>query len=463
MKHLFYIHLLFITTVCFAQDTNIFLDREYWKTNPSITDIEQKIKEGNDIAQLNQHYFDAVSYALLEKVDNKTIQYLLSKKGNEVNKLTHDGRTYIFWAAYRNNLEIMQFLVDHKAKTDIVDSHGYSLLNFAAVTGQLNTKLYDFCIKHGANINEEKNHDGANALLLVAPFITDHSFVDYFTSKGLDLHSVDDMGNGIFNYAAKRGNIAFMKYLIEKKVSYQHLNHQGGNAMIFACEGTRGHSNAVEVFKYLEELGISPNVTTKNGQTPLHVLGSRSKDVTVMDYFIDKGIDINKRDKNGKSVLTHAVARNSNEIVQFLIQKGADVSVKDKKGNNLAHYLLNSYSPRNIENFNKKYKLLAKKGLDLTTPQENGNTLFHLALDKKNIDLLKTIKALDIDVNAKNKEGITPLHKAAMIANDDSILKYLLSIGADKTIKTDFEESVFDLAQENELLQENNIALNFLK
>ncbi|SHJ39969.1 ankyrin repeat domain-containing protein [Aquimarina spongiae] len=463
MKRMLCITLFFVAGIALAQDANVFLNRAYWKTNPSIAEIEQKIKEGNDIAELNQHYFDAVSWALIEKVDNSTIKHLLSKQGNDVNKLTHDGRTYIFWAAYKNNLEMMQFLVDKGAKTDIIDSHGYSLANFAAVTGQLNTNLYDFCIQHGARIDQEKNNDGASALLLVAPFITDYSLIDYFTAKGIDLHSTDNSGNGIFNYASKKGNTKLLDYLIRKGVTFKGLNKENGNAMLFASQATRGHANTIEVYTYLENLGVSPNVTDKNGVTPLHILAAKSKDKEILNYFIDKGITINAQDGKGKSVLTYAIERNSNEIVQFLMDKGANVSITDQKGNTLAYYLINSYNPKKQDDFDRKMEILTKKGLVLTKGQGNGNTLFHLALDKKNIDLLKKVNALDIDVNAKNKDGITALHKAAMTSKDDKILTYLLSIGADKSIKTDFEESALDLARENELLQENTLVLNLLK
>ena len=171
-----FLGLFLVTLVGFGQK-NPFLDRTYWRSNPSIEDIDQKIKEGHDIAALNSSAFDAVSWALIEKTNNKTIKYLLTKQGNDVNKITHDGRTYIFWAAYKNNLEMMQYIVDRGAKTEIVDDHGNTVLTFAAATGQLNTKLYDFLMDYGANPRIERNHNGANALLLVAPFIKDLSCI----------------------------------------------------------------------------------------------------------------------------------------------------------------------------------------------------------------------------------------------------------------------------------------------
>ena len=59
---------LCISLKSFGQNENVFIDRTYWKTNPSIKNIDQKISEGHDISALSWSSFDAVSYALLEKV-----------------------------------------------------------------------------------------------------------------------------------------------------------------------------------------------------------------------------------------------------------------------------------------------------------------------------------------------------------------------------------------------------------
>jgi hypothetical protein len=85
---------LLLSGATFAQKSNIFHNRDFWKTNPSIAVIDAKIAEGNDVTKLNSNAFDGVVYAILENTNTETIKYLLSKKGNDVNKKTHDGRTY---------------------------------------------------------------------------------------------------------------------------------------------------------------------------------------------------------------------------------------------------------------------------------------------------------------------------------------------------------------------------------
>ena len=107
--------------------------------------------------------------------------------------------------------------------------------------------------------------------------------------------------------------------------------------------------------------------------------------------------------------------------------------------------------------------ILQAKGLNLAVPQADKNTLYHLAAQKDDLNLFKKLAGLHIDVNAKNAEEMTVLHKVALTAHDDKILKYLLSIGAKKDIETEFGETAYDLAAQNEYLKNNKTDISFLK
>ena len=275
MRHL--IFFFFLANISFGQD-NIFLNKAFWKSKPNQSIINQHISNGHDITELNRYGFDGTVYALLENTDNEIIKYLLSFQGNSIDKLTHDGRTYIFWAAYKNNTSIMRYLLDKGAKTDIIDDKGYSLLNFSAVTGQKNPLLYNMLLDNGAKINE-LTPKGANALLLVLPHLKNLEFAKYFTDRGLSIYDVDKNGNGAFNYVAQRGNRDMLKLLIEKGITYKGLNNNNGNAFLFATKGSRTGYNSLEFFKYLESLGINPNVVNNDGQNPLLNIAYSNKDL----------------------------------------------------------------------------------------------------------------------------------------------------------------------------------------
>ena len=254
-----------------------------------------------------------------------------------------------------------------------------------------------------------------------------------------------------------------MDLLIEKGVDYKTLNQEGGNAFIFASQGTRMHKNGLEAFEYLEGLGLDPKVTTSSGMTSLHALAGSNKNVDVFAYFLAKGLDANQPDGEGRTPLMMASRSNSPEVLAILLEKEGDVELKDSKGNGVAFYLLDGYSDRNKKDFEAKLEILVKAGLSMEQVQSGGNTVWHLAVKKNSMALLNEIAAFDVPVNVKNEEGLTPLHLAAMKATDTRIMEFLIEQGADKSLKTDFDESVYDLALENELLQQQKDTLNFLQ
>ena len=432
----------------------------------------------------------------MENVNDSAIQFLLTLDGNAIEKRTHDSRTYIFWAAYKGNVNIMQHLFEKGAVINITDSHGNTPVTFAASTGQKNTIVYDLFEKNGAILPQEKNEEGVNALFLLAPNLESEKELAYFLKKGFSLNDKDSMGNNIFNYAAKAGNINFLSMLIKKGVNPKVVNKAGGNAILFASKGMRNTPNTLETYQFLEYLGVAANVIGDNGRNPLHSIAYGSDNLEIFTYFIEKGVDVNLQDKggdspfmnaansnnlkvvkflstyakdlnikdeNGRSALAMAVNRNAPEVVDFLLKKGADVQTKDADGNTLAFYLLNTFKSEDTSVFESKLQLLQDNDLVMTEHQNQGNTLLHIAVQKNKLALLKKLSTFKIDINSKNDEGYTALHIAAMKSADDSIMKYLLAQGADKRIKTEFDETALDLASENELLQKQHIKLNFLQ
>ena len=101
--------------------------------------------------------------------------------------------------------------------------------------------------------------------------------------------------------------------------------------------------------------------------------------------------------------------------------------------------------------------------MDLTPTYEGGNTWAHMAVAEGEMALLEKAMELGVDINQKNEDGMTPLHLAAMNAKNKGLLAVLIEKGADKTILTDFEESAYDLANENEALSKIGVDLGFLK
>lgn len=417
MKIFTFFFLLITVGNSFGQ--NEFLSRDYWKEKPSIETIKSdKKKKENDITALNSYNFDAVCWALLEGVDFEIIQYLLKQKGNGVDKITHDQRTYLFWAAYKGRTDVMKYLLEKGADVNVKDQFGYSVINFASTTGQLNTKVYDILIDAGRDIKTEKMESGANPILLIMPHIKDVNELDYFLNKGLQLDSKDNKGNNAITYASLKGNKKVIEYLISKGIAVQD------NALFYASKGARRFDNNVDFFKFLSEKGADVNVTNDKGENLFFKLAGNKHALDIANFLLNNKVVVDKKNNNGITAIFNAVKRDDVALVEFFLNQKGNTNLTDKDKNNLLHIASQELSVESL----KKLLKYSKDG-----------------------------------INSKNADGYTPLLIASMKAQDAKILELLIQNGANKNVSTEFGETPFDLAKSNEILSEKKVNIDFLK
>ncbi|XP_070561431.1 uncharacterized protein [Ptychodera flava] len=89
----------------------------------------------------------------------------------------------------------------------------------------------------------------------------------------------------------------------------------------------------------------------------------------------------------------------------------------------------------------KAVQLLLKYGADVTVVCDREKTLLHKAAEWGHYDVVQFfVSQCHIDVNARSKDGITPLHLAAAYGNTD-IVTFLLDHKASSTIRSHYRES----------------------
>lgn len=471
------------------QSNNVFLSGDYWKNNPDVTAVKADIAKGNKPGESNSNSFDVVTMAINNNASLDVVKFLIAQEGNSIKKKTHNSRTYLQWAASKGNLELVQWLIAQGSDVHHRDSHGSSVAQFAA-GGNKNTAVFDALFKAGVD-PKERGENGITLMQLAVPSDTELKMTDYFSSKGLSIQDKDENGASLTDYAAKQGNRELMEKLIAKGVKPTN------NALFMATAGSRAGTNGLPVFRYLvEELKLNPKAINANGETLLHPLVRRSNP-EVLAYFMEKGIDyasadkegntllmlgaagrngelvetllskannLNAKNSKGENALTRAIATGSPEIAALLLSKGAEATITNKDGENLSVYWFNTLGGRGpATESDAKYDLLKKAGIDFAAPSGNGSTLLHIAVAKENPALVKKALDLGANINAQDKDGMTALHKAALIAKNDKLLKQLLEAGAKKDLKTEFDETALDLAKENDFLKSNNVSLDFLK
>ncbi len=204
--------------------------------------------------------------------------------------------------------------------------------------------------------------------------------------------------------AAKRGDLAVVRQLLERGTSPDTRDSDGVTALMYAAEA--GHAPVV---RHLLERGADPNLRDSSyGMTALMVASAEGR-TEVVRLLLDAKADVDAKDNNlGATALLGAAEYGHAGVVELLLSNGADANAKDKRG----------------------FRALAQAAT-------NG----HL----ETVRLLMTHKA---DVNAQDdKYGATPLMGAA--ANGHyAIVQHLLEHGADSKTKDKNGRTALEFARQ---------------
>lgn len=174
--------------------------------------------------------------------------------------------------------------------------------------------------------------------------------------------------------------------------------------------------------------------TVKGEMNLLEAVNTRNK--ARLQELLAKGADPNSRDTEGSTALQIAVEHEMTDIVKILLDNKADPNnVKD--GSDPLLLKAASYLPNNPE----IVKMLLEHGANPNVKQEDGTTILHQAAMYNKLELVQLALDKGADVDAKDKQGMTPLMSNQSVwmsdLNSDSpdITNLLLSRGADPKAK----------------------------
>jgi ankyrin repeat protein len=203
----------------------------------------------------------------------------------------------------------------------------------------------------------------------------------------------------------------------------------------------------IEQIKELIDKGADINVKDKNGWTPLRNVAFIGRSATAK-LLIDKGADVNASDLKGNSILMSTAAMPFPEqanILKMLLQKGADVNARNNEGWTALMQAARGHSAAIIQEAVRVGKedaaqsfesipfemasLLIKNGADVNARDIRGITALMQAASEGHNRTVKLLIESGADVNAQGPTGLTPLMLA--IPGKTEAMKLLINGGAD--------------------------------
>ncbi|CAJ1099302.1 E3 ubiquitin-protein ligase MIB2-like isoform X3 [Octopus vulgaris] len=170
-------------------------------------------------------------------------------------------------------------------------------------------------------------------------------------------------------------------------------------------------NNDVEGLKILleEEPGEINKPIDRLGRTPLMEACYKGADRRIIDILIDAGGQIGAKDNWGRSALHLAVKGKHLQAVELLLSRGSNVNEKTNSGYTPLHLAANSCR----EWTNGVKAIMNQSAVEVNTRNANGQTPLHRACYWGNLHIVDILLGHNgIDANVVDKEGDTPLHVA---------------------------------------------------
>lgn len=253
--------------------------------------------------------------------------------------------------------------------------------------------------------------------LIIAAFLRDHDLANRLINLGANPNAHDEIGMlGGYGFrnappliiAAVYNHTIMMKDLLLGGANANATDRRGRTALHYSS--IRGNHSAIDLLIYN---GADPNILdSEEGFSALHRASGLNRVAAVRYLLLAKNhtypINPNIRDKQGNTPIITAASYKSVEVIEPLIDGGADPNATNNNGETAFLVGAQSILAETIE-------VLAANGANVHATDKDGNNAFHLATKSKRglaggkPTIFEKLSALEVNINAKNNAGQTPL------------------------------------------------------
>jgi ankyrin repeat protein len=269
-----------------------------------------KLSAASSISPIPRGGFTALMFAAREG-DLESARLMLDG-GVDINFGDVDNVTPLVAAIMNKQYTLAKFLIDRGADVNVVDAGGRTSL-YAAI---------DIRNEDWTAMPNRSTDDPLPAFDVVKAIVDHGAKLDVPLTRPLTVRSGMDFGDNTLGAgatplmrAARAGDHAVIRLLIDKGVNVKAVTKQGNTALMFAGgvgyrdKNTRGsESDALESVKVLMAAGLDLNQTNTSGENILHGAALRGAD-TITQFLLDNGMDVNATSKQGYTPLDVALGK----------------------------------------------------------------------------------------------------------------------------------------------------------
>ena len=272
-----------------------------WKVQSSFRETKiPKLSTASSISPISRGGLTAFLFAAREG-DIETAKAMLDQ-GVDINQTDVDGTSGLVVSIMNKQYTFAKFLLDRGADPNVTDVKGRAAL-YAAV---------DMRNEDWSALPMRKGQDPLPSAELIQAILAHHANVNARLThnlpgrSGMDYGDVSlDEGTTPFMRAARSGDAATMRVLLQAGADPKLITKDGNNALLFAA-------------------GI--------GYRDKQTQGTEAQALEALKLCMDQGLDVTQANNKGETALHGAANRGSDVLVKFLVEHGAKLDAKSKPG-----------------------------------------------------------------------------------------------------------------------------------
>ncbi|USP74194.1 hypothetical protein yc1106_01468 [Curvularia clavata] len=446
------------------------------------------ISKGLDIHRKCEH--GKTPFLLAAEKGQTMMVKLLLAKGADLHTRSGNGATALMWAAHTGQVETVKFLLEKGMNLEDRDEDGLTALSVASRAGH--KEIVEMLLEKGADINVISTEPRETTPAMWAAIYGHDQVLKVLIDHEADLSILsDDNELNILEIALRRGHAKCAKMLLEAIGGPDHPTNSAALqiALTKCMAETRPVVNTISSlmphinfdgassgkwgwikwvldhggelirpratlnllhFALLEDevgalaellrLGVDPNTTVFDGDTPLHAAVGRDN-IKQLQLLLDSGADPARpsQDPDHLSItpLHYAAIRldgdekKDTSIIDALLASGrCKILYGDSLDTTVFAYVMNKFERWENKLADKIVIRMIECIPDVNEERSGeGATLMHAAVLSRNHELVDLLLQKGADMNSRDKYGFTPFIIACPTPPED--FDFIISRGAD--------------------------------
>lgn len=251
---------------------------------------------------------------------------------------------------------------------------------------------------------------------------------------GADIEQETIRGWTALTMAVVERHIEAVKLLLSKGASVSHRVKSLPPLVHALIKG------GIEITDLLVEHGAClKSVSSKDQKNALHWAASEGLPEAV-EYFLDKGLDIEGKSKRGCTPLIFAADCGFSKVAELLLERGANLDSRSENGGNA---LIWSACHNHVDTA----KVFLDKGVDINAVDNFGHSALFLAAHFGHLEMVNFLleQGADANILSNDPKGMTVMQAATCEAHP-MVVQRLIDHGCDPEIKTARGDTALDMA-----------------